>query len=92
MTATILGNREELSPRIRLAASETRRIGVGGFTLRGDHRRFLGSLPFETIHMIAFLLEVKKFKYLHLHGLAPYRGEATIREMDFFRDYNPDEW
>lgn len=65
---------------------------VGTVTMRGESRSFIGSLPFDSLPIIACLLESKRAKYLELHGRTPFRGNAATSEVHFLKSYNPEDW
>jgi hypothetical protein len=67
-------------------------ISVGELRLQGEKRQFLGGVPIELLPTTASMLETKKIKYFDLHGLSPRCGQAKIKSVGFFRDYNPNDY
>jgi hypothetical protein len=92
MKAVFLGRRDMIIKVQDKSCSNFKPLCVGSFTLRGDCREYLGSLPFDTLPTIASLLETKQVKFMDLHGPKPHYCRAQIRCVSFFRNYNPDEY
>lgn len=65
---------------------------IGTLTIRGDHREYLGSLPFDAMQTICLLLQGENIKYVMLGGPSLYRGESAIRSIHFDKVYNPEDW
>lgn len=65
---------------------------IGTLTVRGDHREYLGSLPFDAMQTLCLLLQGENLKYVILNGPALYRGSSEIRSIHFDRVYNPEDW
>ena len=65
---------------------------VGSLIVRGEHREFLGSLPFDVMQTICLLLQADKIKYLELNGYTLYRGSANIMSIRFERETDPEDW
>jgi hypothetical protein len=91
MSSTFMGKRELILHENNRSFTERKPIGVGGLTLRGKYRQFLGSLPYDSIPVIASMLDSKRIQYFHLHGLKPHYGHATIKSIYFFRNLDPEE-
>lgn len=88
---TFIGERD-IIPEINNQSSANKPNRVGTLILRGENRHFIGSLPFDSLQVIAPMLESKRLRYVQLHGLSPNRGRAATRSINFFKDYDPDEW
>jgi len=88
---TIIGDRS-LVPEIKKSSPPDKPNRVGTVTMRGESRSFIGSLPFDSLPIIACLLESKRVQYLQLHGRSPFRGNAATSSLHFFRDYDPEDW
>jgi len=89
IVSTFIGDRE-IFPQ-KNDADFTPRC-VGSITLRGERRDFLGALPFDSLPIIASLMETKQIQYVDLYGLSPKHGHADIRWIHFFKNYDPDEY
>lgn len=88
---TFIGERS-IVPEINNRSSDNKPNRIGTISMRGENRGFIGSLPFDSLQVIAPMLESKRLRYLELHGLSPCRGEAATRSIRFFKDYDPEEW
>lgn len=86
-----IGDRS-IKPEINNTSSLNKPARVGTITMRGENRGFIGSLSFDSLQVIAPMLESKRLRFLELHGLSPFRGEAATRSIRFFKDYDPEEW
>ena len=91
LSSTFMGDRESIPHENNRSLTERKPIGVGGLTLRGKYRQFLGPLPYDSIPVIASMLDSRQIQFFHLYGLKPYRGHATIKDIYFFRNLDPDE-
>ena len=65
---------------------------VGALVIRGKQRDFLGSVPFDILQSICFMLQHGKIKFLVLSGQSLYRGNADIKSIYFEKNYNPEDW
>ncbi|MHB8057414.1 MAG: hypothetical protein ACYDHC_05915 [Desulfuromonadaceae bacterium] len=88
---TFIGDRS-IVPEINNLSSDSKPNRVGTINMRGEYRRFIGSIPFDSLLVIAPMLESKRLRFLELHGSILYRGEAATRSIRFFKDYDPEEW
>jgi hypothetical protein len=88
---TFIGDRS-IIPEINNRSSDYKPNRVGTIIMRGEYRNYIGSLPFDSLQIIAPMLESKRLRYLELHGPSLYRGEAATRSIHFFKDYDPEEW
>jgi hypothetical protein len=88
---TFIGERD-IIPEINNQSSANKPNRVGTIILRGENRHFIGSLPFDSLQVIAPMMESKRLRYVQLHGLSPYRCHAATRSINFFKDYDPEEW
>lgn len=88
---TFIGDRS-IVPEINNLSSDGKPNRVGTIIMRGKYRHYSGSLPFDSLQVIAPMLESKRLKFIELHGFSPYRGEAAIRSINFFKNYDPGEW
>lgn len=88
---TFIGERD-IVPEINDRSSDYKPNRVGTITMRGEHRSFIGSLPIDSLPVIAPMLESKRLRFLELHGLSLFRGEAATRSIHFFKDYDPEDW
>ena len=88
---TFIGDRS-IVPEINNRSSINKPNRVGTIIMRGDNRHFIGSLPFDSLQVIAPMLESKRLRFIQLHGLSPYRSHAATRSIHFFKDYDPEEW
>ena len=88
---TFIGDRR-IVPEINNPSSDYKPNRVGTITMRGEHRSFIGSLPIDSLPVIVPMLESKRLKFLELHGLSLFRGEAATRSIRIFKDYEPEEW
>lgn len=88
---TFIGDRS-IVPEINNQSSINKPNRVGTIIMRGENRYFIGSLPFDSLQVIAPMLESKRLRFLELHGLSPFRGEAATTSIRLFKDYNPEEW
>jgi hypothetical protein len=60
---------------------------VATLKVRGKQREFFGSIPFDVLNNISFLLQAGKNKFLVLNGQPLYRGSADIRSINFSKDF-----
>lgn len=67
-------------------------LGVGGITIRGEHKEFFGSLPFDAFPIVIGALQSVKYKYITLHGEALRYGRARIRSYSFEREFEEEDW
>lgn len=88
---TFIGERS-IAPKIFNRSSDNKPNRVGTIIMRGEYRKFIGELPFDSLQVISPMLESKRLRFLELHGLSPFRGEAVTRSIRFFKDYDPEEW
>jgi len=88
---TFIGERD-IIPEINDQSSANKPNRVGTINMRGEYRRFIGSIPFDSLQIIAPMLESKRLRYVVLHGSSLFRGEAATRSIRFFKDYDPEEW
>jgi hypothetical protein len=88
---TFIGERD-IVPEINNRSSGNKPNRVGTTIIRGENRHFIGSLPFDSLPVIAPMLESKRLRFLELHGLSPFRSHAATRSIHFFKDYDPEEW
>jgi hypothetical protein len=88
---TFIGDRS-IVPDINNRSSVIKPNRVGTLNMRGEYRRFIGSIPIDSLQIIAPMLESKRLRYVELHGSSLFRGEAATRSIRFFKDYDPEEW
>lgn len=88
---TFIGDRSIVA-EINNRSSVNKPNRVGTVMIRGEYRQFIGSLPFDSLQVIAPMLESKRLRFLELHGLSLFRGEAATRSIHFLKDYDPEEW
>ncbi len=88
---TFMGDRNMI-PDINNPASTIKPISLGSLKVRGEHRRFIGSIPQDSLPLIAPMLESKRIKFFHLHGSSLHRCTASIKSIHFFKDFDPEEW
>lgn len=88
---TFIGDRS-IIPEINNTSSLNKPTRVGTITMRGENRGFIGSLPFDSLQVIAPMLESKRLRFIQLHGLSPYRCNAAIKSIHFLKNYCPEEW
>lgn len=65
---------------------------VGTLTIRGAHSDYLGSLPFDVLPTLCFLLQAGKIKILALTGKVLYRGTADITSVHFEKEFISEDW
>jgi hypothetical protein len=88
----LLGDRKLTS---HLAAEEYLKpqpVSVGSITIRGQHREYTGSLPFDVVPVVSSLLQAKQVRFISMSGKALFRGSASINWINFMRDFDPEEW
>lgn len=88
---TFIGERSIIA-EISNRSSKNMPLRVGTVTMRGEYRDFIGSLPYDSLPMIASMLETKRLRYIHLHGPSLYRGNAATTSINFFKDYDPEDY
>lgn len=86
---TFVGDRKMLPRTENENDSDRKPHCVGLITLRGECREFLGALPFDSLSIIASLLETKRIRFVDLSGLALTHGHADIQSFSFCRNYGP---
>lgn len=92
MEVVIIGDRRQVSMLEKPEDyQEFEPHSVGVLTIRGKQSEFLGSIPFDILNTISFLLQSGEIKFLVLHGHGLYRGKAEIRSIKFSRDVDPEE-
>lgn len=64
---------------------------VATLTVRGKQRELLGSIPFDVMGSISFLLQSGKIRFIVLHGQMLYRGKAEIKSIRFQKDFGPED-
>jgi hypothetical protein len=64
---------------------------VGTLKVRGKQREFFGSIPFDVLNNMSFLLQVGKIKFLVLDGQPLYRGSAPMRSISFQKDFTAED-
>jgi hypothetical protein len=65
---------------------------IGGLTVRGETREYLGSLPFDTFSLIVNALSTEKLKYLILIGYILKYGSADIFSVHFEEEFDRESW
>jgi len=65
---------------------------VGTLTVRGASREYLGSLPFDMLSQLAFLIHAGKIKYLIMSGKQLQYGSAEIRSVHFSKEFKVGDW
>lgn len=65
---------------------------VGGLSVRGERREYIGSLPFDAFPLLSNCFSAGKFKYVILHGQSLRYGSADIRYAHFQLQYDEEEW
>ncbi len=88
---TFMGDRNMI-PDINNPASTIKPISLGFLKIRGDHRQFIGSIPQDSLPLIAPMLESKRIRFFHLHGSSLHHCTASIKSIHFFKDFDPEEW
>jgi len=88
---TFMGDRN-MMPDINNPASAVKPISLGSVKIRGEHRQFIGSLPHDSLPLIAPMLESKRIRFFHLHGSSLHRCTASINSIHFFKDFDPEDW
>lgn len=88
---TFMGDRNMI-PYINNPDAVIRPMSLGSVKIRGEHRRFIGSLPHDTLQLISPMLESKRIKFFHLHGSSLHRCTASIKSIHFFKNFDPEEW
>jgi len=89
---TLLGDRKLTSNLAGEEYLEPQPLSVGHITIRGQHRDYIGSLPFDTVPLVSSLLQAKQIRFLSMSGKALFRGSASINYLHFMRDFDPEEW
>lgn len=67
-------------------------VSIGSITIRGEHRDYLGSMPFDAVPVVNLLLQTHHVRFISLSGKALFRGSASINWVHFMRDFDPEEW
>lgn len=67
-------------------------IAVGTLTAKKEQTEFSGSVPFDVLQTMCYLLETGKIKILVLDGQSLYYGSADIASINFVRDFKPEDW
>lgn len=65
---------------------------LGGLTSRGKNSNFIGSLPFQVFGQIMTMLHCGKTKYVVFGGDAMWHGNASIKDMNFTEEFNPEDY
>lgn len=65
---------------------------IGQLTVRGQRREFLGSIPSDSVSLLASGLAAKRLKFIVLNGAALKYGSASITSMHWYRQLDPDEY
>lgn len=89
---TLLGDRKLTKHLAEEEYLDPQPASVGHLTLRGQHREYLGSIPFDTVPIIDSLLQTKQVRFISMSGKALFRGSAAINWLHFMRDFDPEEW
>ena len=89
---TIIGDRRKVSVVATPENySQFEPNSIATLTVRGKQRELLGSMPFDVLSNISFLLHAGKIKFLVLNGQPLYRGSAAIRSMRFQKDFTEED-
>lgn len=88
---TFMGDRNMI-PYINNPDADIKPRSLGSVKIRGEHRQFIGSLPHDSLPLIAPMLESKRIRFFHLHGSSLHRCTASINSIHFFKDFDPEEW
>lgn len=64
---------------------------IGTLNVRGKTREYLGSLPFDMLSQIAFLLHAGAAKFITLTGEQLRYGTASIRSIHFDKELSPED-
>lgn len=89
---TLLANRREMATVNEPEKSNLKPLGVGSLTVRGKRTDFLGSIPHDSMWGMVQLLSCGAVRMLNLYGHALHRGEATITNLHFEREIDPEDW
>jgi hypothetical protein len=89
---TLLGNRKLTSNLVGEEYLKPQPVSVGHIAIRGQHRAYIGSMPFDTVPIVSSLLQAKQVRFISMSGKALFRGSASINWLNFMRDFNPEEW
>ena len=65
---------------------------LGSFTLRGEKREYLGSLPIDSFPTIIGSLAANKYKFLIFYGYKPRYGSAEIFSIHFYEKFAKEDW
>lgn len=65
---------------------------VGGLSVRGEKRDYIGSLPFDAFPFLCNCFSAEKHKYVILNGQALRYGSADIHSVHFQQQYDEEEW
>jgi len=65
---------------------------LGSFTLRGERREYLGSLPIDSFPAIIGTLASQKYKFLIFHGYTSRYGSAEIFSVHIYEEFNKEDW
>jgi hypothetical protein len=91
MDATIMGDRDILPDKNDNSYFERKPLGVGSLNLRGEYRKFLGFIPFDTLPILSEMLDSKNIQYFYLHGPKPHYGSTIIQSIHFYKKRDPDD-
>lgn len=64
---------------------------VGTLNVRGAYREYIGSLPFDILPQLAFLLHAGGIKYVTLSGTQLHYGSAEISSIRFDKELSPED-
>ena len=87
----LIGNRRVERDLWMQKSAPKNESGVGTLTMRGAQSNYLGSIPYDALWRIQPLILAKGIRFIYLHGAAMLRGEARIRSMAFYDEFDPDD-
>lgn len=87
----LIGNRQLERDLWMQKSAPKNENGVGTLTMRGEQANYLGSIPYDALWRIQPLILSKGIRFIYLHGAAMFRGEARIRSIAFYDEFDPDD-
>lgn len=88
----LLGDRDKVPVMEHPETCRWEPKAVGRLNLRGKTSEFLGSVPFDGLIFVSYLIESGRSKFLILSAESLYHGSAAVRSIRFSKDYGPDDW
>lgn len=67
-------------------------LAIGGLTVRGNRREYLGSIPQSSFWEIERRINEGQLKAINMRGHKLKYGRAKIRSIDFAKEFDPKDF